>query len=102
MRIRIAPQARKPIWMQSWLYIAREYANDGSATRVISSITDSLGCFLPLPLPWAKGLRLGSSTKHSHFFSVNNYVIFYSVKSGEIRILRIIHTSRDAESVFAE
>jgi plasmid stabilization system protein ParE len=35
-------------------------------------------------------------------FPVNNHVIFYSVKPGEIRILRIIHASRDAYAVFGE
>jgi plasmid stabilization system protein ParE len=35
-------------------------------------------------------------------FLANTYLIFYSFKPGEIRILRIIHASRDAQAVFTE
>jgi toxin ParE1/3/4 len=98
MRIRVAPQARADL-DTIWLDIAREYANDGSAARVISSITDKFGLLSRFPY-LGKGLE-SDLRPNVRIFSVNNYVIFYSVKSGEIRILRIIHTSRDAESVFA-
>ena len=35
-------------------------------------------------------------------FSVGNYIIFYSTHPAEIRILRIIHASRDAWAVFTQ
>jgi toxin ParE1/3/4 len=98
VRIRLAPQARADL-DAIWLYIAREYANDRSATRVIASITDKFGLLSRFP---HLGKSLESDLRPSvRIFPVNNYVIFYSLKSGEIRILRIIHASRDAEAIFA-
>ena len=63
-------------------------------------MTVKFGLFAKFPYigkAFESGLRPNVRT-----FPVNNYLIFYSVKSGEIRILRIIHTSRNAPVVFSE
>ena len=98
MRIRIAPQARSDL-DSIWLYIAREGGNSDTATRAIDSITAKFGLFARFP-------HIGKSLEsvlrpNIRTFPVHNYVIFYSVKPAEIRILRIIHASRDAHAVFA-
>lgn len=99
MRIRLAPQARDDL-DAIWLYIARESGSQAMATRAVSSVTDKFGFFARFPYI---GKTLESVTHPNvHTFPVNNYMIFYSVKPGEIRILRIIHTSRNAPAVFAE
>jgi toxin ParE1/3/4 len=99
MRIRIAPQARADL-DSIWLYIARESGNADIATRAIDAITSKFGLFARFP---HIGKSLESDLRPTiRTFPVNNYVVFYSVKPAEIRILRIIHASRDAYSVFAE
>ena len=99
MRIRLAPQARADL-DSIWLYIARESGNAEIATRSIDSITIKFGLFARFP---HIGRSLESDLRPNiRTFPVNNYVIFYGVKPEEIRILRIIHASRDAYAVFAE
>jgi toxin ParE1/3/4 len=98
MRIRVAPQARADL-DGIWLYIAQESTSPSIATRVIASISDKFGLFARFP-------HIGKSLE-SHLrpnirtFPVNNHIIFYSVRAAEIRILRIIHASRDAHAIFA-
>jgi toxin ParE1/3/4 len=98
MRIRLAPQARNDL-DAIWFYIARESGNSGFATSTIDSIADKFGLFARFPFI---GKRLESDLRPNvRTFPVNNYVIFYSSRAAEIRILRIIHASRDAKAVFA-
>jgi toxin ParE1/3/4 len=99
MRIRLAPQARDDL-DAIWLYVARESGSQFLATRAVSSVTDKFEFFAKFPYI---GKALGSSQRPNvHTFPVNNYLIFYRVKPGEIRILRVIHTSSNAPAVFAE
>jgi plasmid stabilization system protein ParE len=99
MRIRLAPQARADL-DSIWLYVARESGSHAIATRTIGSVTDKFGLFAKFPYI---GKNLEADLRPNvRAFPVNNYVIFYSVKPEEIRILRIIHASRDAQVVFAE
>jgi toxin ParE1/3/4 len=98
-RIRLAPQARADL-DAIWLYIARESGSTDSATRTVGAIADKFGLFARFPnigKSLESGLRPNVRT-----FPVSNHVIFYRVKPGEIRILRIIHASRDAQAVFSE
>jgi toxin ParE1/3/4 len=98
MRIRIAPQARADL-DTIWLYVARESSSE-IATRAVGSIAEKFGLFAKFP---HLGRSLESDLRPNvRAFPVNNYVIFYSVKPGEIRILRIIHASRDAQAVFSD
>jgi plasmid stabilization system protein ParE len=95
--IRVAPQARAYL-DAIWLYIAQESASPSIATRTIASITDKFGLFARFP-------HIGKSLE-SHLrpnirtFPVNNHIISHNVRVGEVRILRIIHTSRDAHAIF--
>ncbi len=99
MRIRLAPQATADL-DAIWLYIAKETASQATATRTIASVTDKFGLIAKFP-------HLGKSLESEQrpnvrAFPAGNYVIFYSVKPAEIRILRIIHARRDAQAIFAE
>jgi toxin ParE1/3/4 len=99
VRIRLAPQARADL-DAIWLYLAQETGSHTTATRAIASITDKFGLFAKFP---HLGKSLESDLRPNvRTFPINNYVIFYSVKPGEMRILRVIHASRDAQAVFAE
>jgi plasmid stabilization system protein ParE len=99
MRIRLAPQARSDL-DAIWLYIARESGNHELATRVVTSITDKFGLFANFSYI-GKSME-SDSRPNIRTFLANTYLIFYSFKPGEIRILRIIHASRDAQAVFTE
>jgi plasmid stabilization system protein ParE len=82
-----------------WLYVARESSTE-YATLMITSITDRFALFAKFPYI---GKSLESAQRPNvRIFSANNHVIFYSVKPSEIRILRVIHGSRDAQAVFVE
>ena len=99
MRIRLAPQARADL-DAIWVYVARESGRQALATRVIGSISDKFKLFAKFP-------HIGNSLEleqrpNIRSFPVSNYVIFYNVWQGEIRILRIIHASRDAYAIFDE
>jgi toxin ParE1/3/4 len=99
MRIRLAPQARADI-DAIWLYMAQDSASHAIATRVVNSIADKFGLLARFP---HLGKSLQSDLRPNvRTFPVSNYVIFYSVKPAEIRILRIIHASRDAQAVFSD
>jgi toxin ParE1/3/4 len=98
MRIHLAPQARADL-DGIWLYIARESGNNDIATRAIGAIADKFGLFARFPFI---GKRLESDLRRNvRTFPVNSYLVFYSARSTEIRIPRIIHASRDAQAVFA-
>jgi toxin ParE1/3/4 len=98
-RIRLAPQARDDL-DAIWLFIARESENTETATRTIDSVTGKFGLFARFPYI---GKSLESAQRPNiRTFPVGNYVIFYSVRQAEIRILRILHASRDALAIFTE
>jgi toxin ParE1/3/4 len=99
MRIRLAQQARSDL-DAIWLYIAQESGIADTATRVVNSITEKFALFSRFPFI---GKSLASHNRPEvRIFSVDRYLIFYSTRADEIRILRIIHTSRDAQSIFGE
>jgi toxin ParE1/3/4 len=99
MRVRLAPQARSDL-DAIWLYIVRESGSEESATHAIESITEKFALFIRFPFI---GKTLGLE-RHPDIrtFAVPPHLIFYRPMSGEIRILRVIHGSRDALAVFAE
>jgi plasmid stabilization system protein ParE len=98
MRLRIARQARTDL-DQIWLYTAQESGSTDAATRLVSAITEQFALFARFPF-------IGRSLENSRrpnvrTFPVHNHLIFYSTRPGEVRILRVIHSSRDAFAVFA-
>jgi len=99
MRIRLAPQARTDL-DDIWFYIARESGSIPIATRLIHSITGKFTLLAQHPFI---GRSLESNQRPSvRAFTAGNYLIFYSPRLEELRILRVIHSSRDAFAVFAQ
>ena len=97
MRIRLAQQARSDL-DAIWLYIAQESGSTDTATRVVSSITQKFALFTRFPFI-GKSLE-PHARPHVRTFAADHYTIFYSTKADEIRNLRIIHASRDIQSIF--
>jgi toxin ParE1/3/4 len=98
MRIRLAPQARSDL-DAIWLYIARDSGSEDAATKVVESISLKFALFARFPFI---GKTLGLD-KHPEVrtFAAPPHLIFYRPSAEEIRILRVIHGSRDAIAVFA-
>jgi plasmid stabilization system protein ParE len=99
MRIRLALQARTDLDL-IWLFVARESGNHEIASRVVGSIVDKFSLFAKFPYI---GKTLASE-RHPNvrIFPASNYLIFYSIQPEEIRVLRIIHASRDVQAIFAD
>jgi toxin ParE1/3/4 len=99
MRIRISPQARADL-DELWLYMAKESGSETLATRVVGAMADKFALFSRFPFI---GRTLESAQRPNvRSFPVDKHVIFYSIRPNEIRILRVIHASQDAWSVFRE
>jgi toxin ParE1/3/4 len=97
MRVRISPQARADL-DELWLYIAKESGSETLATRVVGALADKFALFSKFPFI---GRTLESAQRPDvRSFPVDKHIIFYSIKPNEIRILRIIHSSQDAWTVF--
>jgi toxin ParE1/3/4 len=99
VRIRVSPQGRADL-DSIWLYLARESGNTDIATRTVGSIADKFGLLAKFP-HIGKGLE-SEMRPNVRTFPVGLFIIFYSVTSAEIRVLRIIHASRDARALFAD
>ena len=99
MRIRLAPQARADL-DEIWLYIARESGSIPTATRLVNTITDKFN--LLAQYPFVDRSLESSQRPNIHTFAAGNYLIFYNPRQEELRILRILHTSRDAYAVFSQ
>jgi plasmid stabilization system protein ParE len=98
-RIRLAPEARTDL-DNIWLYVARGSGSEDAATRMVEAITSKFALFSRFPFI-GKSLQ---AEKHPHVrtFPVHHYVIFYRPTGTELRILRVIHASRDAFAEFVE
>ena len=97
MRVRISPQARSDL-DTIWLHIAVETGAEEAATHLIDVITSKFALFCRFPY-------IGHAIPSERHADVRTYVcqpyiIFYRPVASEIRILRVIHGSRDAFNVF--
>lgn len=97
MRIRLSPVARADL-DELWLYIARESGDENTATRAVEAIAAKFALFARFPLI---GRRF-AETRHAEVrvFPVGRHVVFYRPAEAEIRILRVLHSSRDAFAEF--
>jgi len=98
MHLRVAPQAKNDL-LEIWIYITQETGDPATASRVVDSITDKFVVLSKFPNMGRN--RESDLGRNGRSFPVNNYVIFYRVKPGQIQILRVLHGSRDVQSVFA-
>jgi toxin ParE1/3/4 len=96
MRLHVAPQAENDL-LEIWIYIAQEASDPAIASRVVDSITDKFVMLTKFPyMGKCRDSDLGGNRRN---FPVNNYVIFYQVKSCQVQILRVLHGSRDVRSI---
>jgi toxin ParE1/3/4 len=82
-----------------WLYVAQEAGDGAIASRVVNSITDRFALLAKFPhMGKSREVDLGPNRRS---FAVNNYVIFYRVRSGQVEILRVLHGRRDVHAILA-
>lgn len=97
--IRLASAARRDL-DEIWLYLARETGNEDAATREVERIAEKFSLFVRFPFI---GRDIGLERhREVRTFPADRYVIFYRPTGSEIRILRIIHASRDAVAEFLD
>jgi len=83
-----------------WFYVASESGSEEIANRLIDSITER---FLLLARhPHAGRARSDDLGSGRRSFPVGEYVIVYSVRSGDVLILRVVHGRRDLAALFGE
>ncbi len=90
----IAPLAQADI-DESWNYIAGD--NRPAADRWLSRLCDKFLLLASQPLIGQTRAELGPDIRS---FSVGRYVIYYKVAGQRIRILRVLHGSRDVSGAF--
>lgn len=91
-RYHLAAEAKNEL-DEIWLYVARESGNIQIASSLIDNITDRFQLLAQNP-------ELGRRRDYDlqlnlRSFAVGNYVIFYRHAGQGIRILHVLHGSRD-------
>lgn len=98
MKLHLAPHARADL-DSIWIYVATESGSELIANQAIEAITQRFAFLVRFPYI---GRRLMSELHPEVRTHVaEQYVIFYRPLKTEIRILRVIHASRDAFALFA-
>lgn len=97
MRIKYSRRARLDI-DRIWIYIAKESSD--SADRVIDSI--SVACNLIRRSPYIGRKRDNDLGAGMRSYPCANYLIFYRVKSGTVRVVRVLHGKRDIPAILRE
>ena len=99
MRLRIAPTADADL-DEIWLFLARKTGNLDFATQVVDSISEKFALFVRFPFMGRR--HAGNNSGDMRSFPIDDYIIFYRVRRGEVQIVRVLHGSRNAEATFTE
>jgi toxin ParE1/3/4 len=92
-RVRLSKQALQDL-DEIWLYIAKD--SPDAATRLMDEISSR--CGLLANFPESGRLRPEFNQKTVRSFAVRNYVVFYTVTSANIRVVRVMHGARDVKA----
>lgn len=91
-----APTARSDL-LDIWGYVAQ--SNTDVADRLIDSLYERFSVLGRQPLMGESRPDLGS---HIRQFCVDTYVIFYVPRASRIRVVRVLHSSRDIPAIFRQ
>lgn len=80
-----------------WAYIAKD--SEEAATRLVDKFLEEFENLAAMP---GTGRRREELAPGLHSFPVGNYLIFYRIESEIIRIVRIVHGSRDLRRLFRQ
>jgi toxin ParE1/3/4 len=79
-----------------WDYVATQSENPETAKRILARIGESLILFRHTPLAGRQRSEMGPNIRS---FVTGNYVVYYRSTDEEVLILRIVHGSRDQETI---
>ncbi len=100
-RYTLAPSARDDLH-SIWDYIATEHDRPETADRLIETLYDKFVRLAENPFMGEVRQDLADIVKDIRSFSVGNYVIYYHVTQGRVRVGRILHGARDARVILSE
>lgn len=80
-----------------WSYIAKNSA--AAADRVTASLVEMFSTLAAFPAMGRLRDELGSALRS---FVVGSYLIFYQPEEDGIEVVRVLHGSRDIDSIFRE
>jgi toxin ParE1/3/4 len=98
MRLSITRAAKADI-DEIWMYVATE-ASFEAASRVHDSLSRSFG--LLRRHPFAGRSREQDLSQGLRSIPSGVYVVFYRIESGFVRVIRVLHGSRDTNAIFPE
>jgi toxin ParE1/3/4 len=99
MRITYSRHARRDL-DQIWIHVAKESKSTDSADRLLDSIRDT--CNRLGRSPYIGRKRDEDLASGMRSIPCGNYLIFYRVNAGTVRIVRVLHGMRDMPTVFRE
>ena len=83
-----------------WLFYARNTGNLVLATQIVEAITEKFELLVKFPfMGRSRASDLGSDRRS---FPVDEYIISYRIRRGEVQIVRVLHTSRNPEAISDE
>ncbi len=92
--VKIAAAAEQDL-KEIWSYVAEN--NPEAASKLIKEITRRFAVLRDHPRMGREQEKLLVNLRS---FAVKNHIIFYQTFEGGIEILRVLHSSRDIESIF--
>ena len=92
--VKVAAAAEEDL-KEIWAYVAEH--NPEAAGRLIKEITGRFAFLRDYPQTGRKQDKLLVNLRS---FAVKSYIIFYQPFDGGVEILRVLHGSRDIESIF--
>jgi len=92
--IKVAAAAEEDL-KEIWAYVAEQ--NPEAASKLIKEITRRFALLRDHP---HMGREQNELLVNLRSFAVKNYIIFYQPVEGGVEILRVLHGSRDIESIF--
>ncbi len=92
--VKIAAAAEEDL-KEIWLYVAE--TNPEAANKLIKEITRRFAVLRDHPHMGREQEKLLVNLRS---FAVKKHIIFYQTFQGGIEILRVLHSSRDIESIF--
>ncbi len=92
--VKVAAAAEEDL-KEIWAYVAGH--DTEAASKIIKEITRRFAALRDHP---QMGREQNELLINLRSFAVKNYIIFYQQFEGGIEILRILHGSRDIESIF--
>lgn len=93
-RVRLARAARTDL-IEIWSYLAAE--NEPAADRLLNRIAAKLQLLTQSPDLGRRRDELAASLRS---IPVGDYILFYQVAGRTVTVVRVLHGSRDLESLF--